>query len=940
MISRVPALLAGLLAAVPSSNAQQVRLPSFPVYFEPNRGQADPSVRFLGRSQSMTLLIRDAGIVFLAGSSSIRMHFPNSPSVARFQPRQRLSSVSNYYPSVNPDSWRIAVPHYASLAAEGLLPGVDLVLYSAEGEIEYDLIVSAGIDPSLLELRFDGAARTSIDGHGNLLLHTSSGLLRHKRPNVYQDGANGRSAVPSSYRLMGSGRVGFQFGRFDRSRAIRIDPVLSYASYLGGTAIDNAFGVATDAQGNFFVCGQTASANFPLTNAADSAFSESEAFLAKFTSSGALAYSTFFGGSGVDFANDVAVDAQGNAYITGLTRSPNLPALSALFPNFGGGVSDAFVAKFGPQGMLLYSSYLGGSEDDSGTSVAVDAAGNVSVAGSTRSANFPVTAGAFDPTHNGETDVFVAKLNPQGNALSYSTYLGGAEGEGSVEIAVDGAGHLYASGFTESTDFPVTPGAAQPALSGLSDGFIVKLNVAGSGLVFSTFLGGTEDDVINDIAIDSLNRVHVTGSTFSGDFPTTPGAFDETHNGANDVFVTRLNSLGTAILYSTLLGGSGPDSGDGIRIHPSGNVIVSGMSLSIPVTGDAIRASPSGTQEVFLAVFSLSGSGLVFATYLGGRSFDQPLALDAAGNVYLASSASPVEPASVTSTAIRPVPESDDAYVAVLTGFPLPDCRGGLTATATAFPAAGGNGVLNITPLSACDWAATRGLPFLTLSGTSGAGAGAPQFQAGSNAATGPRFAAFAALQRLVHVAQAGTLAGSGFADVPSGDPFVHHIAMMRLRGITSGCSQTEYCPNSSTTRGQMAVFIIRGLIGENFPFPVEPFFIDVPSSHPFFRYIQKMRELGITSGCSSNEYCPDATVTRGQMAVFIIRSLFGNRIPTPAAPAFVDVSPAHPFFAFIERLREMGITTGCSAVEYCPDSPVTRGQMAVFLIRAFLSAW
>ncbi len=887
----------------------------------------------------MTTLIRDADLVFLLGSTSIRMRLQGSRAPVQFLPQARLESVSHYFKGSDPKSWRLAVPHYGGVVLEQLYKGVDMVLYSAGTEVEYDLVLSPGADPSVVQLRFDGAKRITTDAEGNLLLYTSSGLLRQKRPRVYQETAGGRSSIPVSYRLGKNGLVAFELGMFDRKLTLRIDPVLSYASYLGGSAADNAFGVAVDSQGNFFACGQTASVNFPLSNAADATFADTEAFLAKFTPAGALVFSTFFGGGGGDLANDAAADAQGNVYITGVTSSSNLPARLPLFPNLGG-ASDAFLAKFSPQGVIVYSTYLGGSEDDSGTSVAVDAGGNAYVGGITRSTNFPVTAGCFDSTFNGETDIFLAKLNAQGSALVFSTYLGGLDGEGGVEIAIDGADHIYAAGFSDSTDFPVTPGAAQSSARGLSDGFVTKLNVSGSGLVYSTYLGGTDDDVINDIGIDSLNRVHVTGSTFSTDFPTTTGSFDETHNGANDVFLTRLNSLGTAVLYSTFLGGPGPDSGDGIRVHPSGNVIISGMSLSIPVTSDAIRSTPSGTQEVFLAVFSPSGAGLVYATYLGGRSFDQPIALDASGNVYLASTASPAELAPLTGNAIRTVPESDDAYVARLTDFQLPDCRGSLSATTSTFPSTGGNGILSVSPLTSCSWAVSGGLPFLSLAPASGTGAGAPQFQVSANGAATARFAALASLQRLLHLVQAGSSPGSGFADVPSTDPFVHHIAMMRTRAITSGCSATEYCPNSSTTRGQMAVFIIRALIGDSFLFPQQPFFIDVPVSHPFFRYIQKMRELGITSGCSANEYCPEATVTRGQMAVFIIRSLFGNSIPTPLMASFSDVALTHPFFAFIERLREMGITTGCSSTEYCPENPITRGQMAVFIIRAFLSAW
>jgi hypothetical protein len=448
-------------------------------------------------------------------------------------------------------------------------------------------------------------------------------VIFHK-PLVYQPTTNDettgthKGVIDGKFVLTAAQQVRFQIAAYDRSKPLVIDPTLAYSTYLGGRGDDEGFGIAVDAAGNAYVTGHTASTNFPTTPGAfQTTFGGGfgDAFVSKLNAAGsALLYSTYLGGSTDDLGSGIAIDASGDAYVTGHTDSSNFPTTAGAFQTTSGGFTDAFVSKLNTVGSaLLYSTYLGGSDGELGNSIAVDASGNAYVTGQTNSTNFPITAGAFQTTiGGGGLDAFVSKLNAAGSALLYSTYLGGRDVEGGNGIAVDASGNAYVTGGTLSSNFPVTPGAFQttcPECNNhiVGDTFVSKLNPVGSALVYSTYLGGSGQDGDFGIAVDASGNAYVTGFTSSSDFPTTPGAFQTTLKGSQNAFFSKLNASGSALLYSTYLGGSSGDIGDRIAVDASGNAYVTGATASsnYPTTPGAFQtAFGGGTLDAFVSKFS------------------------------------------------------------------------------------------------------------------------------------------------------------------------------------------------------------------------------------------------------------------------------------------------------------------------------------------------
>jgi len=358
-----------------------------------------------------------------------------------------------------------------------------------------------------------------------------------------------------------------------------------------------------------------------------------------------LVYSTYIGGSGTDRGYAIAVDGSGNAYVTGFTRSTDYDVTPGAFQTtYGGGLEDVFVTKLNAAGTaLVYSTYIGGIIDDYGTAIAVDGSGNAYVTGYTSSTNYPVTPGAFQTTNGGIRDVFVTKLNATGTALVYSTYIGGSGEDYGYGIAVDGSGNAYVTGYTWSTNYPVTPGAFQTTKSTTllseRDVFVTKLNATGTALVYSTYLGGSDSDYGYAIAVDGSGNAYVTGYTLSTDYDVTPGAFQTRKEGGADVFVTKLNATGTALVYSTYIGGSGSDRGNAIAVDGSGNAYVTGEtnSTNYDVTPGAFQTTNGGGWDVFVTKLNATGTALVYSTYIGGSDNDEgnAIAVDGSGNAYV-----------------------------------------------------------------------------------------------------------------------------------------------------------------------------------------------------------------------------------------------------------------------------------------------------------------
>ncbi len=599
-------------------------------------------------------------------------------------------------------AWRTGLPAYPRVRYRNIAPGVDLVFHASEARAEFDFVLAPHAALSRVRFRLEGGAAPALDGE-----NLRAGALLLAPPNAYQRRSDG-TLVPVSCRYRLHGReIGFALDHgYDRGAPLVIDPTLSYSTYFGGEANDGLRALVNDGKGGLYIAGGTSSGNLPTSSASfqpafaggdPNSYQAGDGFVAKFdSSSGELLWVTYLGGSGNDIVAGMALDPAGNIYVTGMTASSNFPVTTGVVQrgykgsggNFFFSLGDAFVAKLDNTGShLLYSTYLGGSKDDEGVAIAVDASGNAYVAGATLSTDFPVTAGALQTKFAGTGgqpffgtgtpyvavgDVFVAKLNATATALTYSTYLGGSLDDGVSAIAIDASGNAYVAGGTISPNFPVTAGAFQTKYHGLNanqalfstgDGYLAKINPSGSALVFSTLRGGSEDDAILALAPDAGGNVFVCGFTSSADFPVTSAAYQKKFQGpvslalpannqiprvfaAGDAFVAKFNSQGSALVYATLLGGTDDDSANSIAIDSQGNAYIAGntMSTNFPVTSDAAQKSFGGsggqTQpfgDAFTAKLDPAGANLLYSTYLGGSMDDAALGLtmDAGGNVWV-----------------------------------------------------------------------------------------------------------------------------------------------------------------------------------------------------------------------------------------------------------------------------------------------------------------
>ena len=687
------------------------RYGNLPLSFEANHGQSDSTVKFLSRGSGYSLVLTATEAVLVLSQSEaderrkashvaraavqashrksavVRMTLVNANPQSQAAGHDALPGKSNYFIGNDPAKWRTNIPTYAKVKYEGVYPGVDLVYYGNHGQLEYDFVVAAGADPRLVTLAFEGVRDVHIDARGELVLSVEGGEVRQHKPVVYQELAGVKQEVAGRYVMKGKSQVGFRVTAYDPSRPLIIDPVLVYSTYLGGSDFDGGNGIAVDGAGSAYVTGDTLSADFPTTAGAVQT-TGAGAFVTKLDATGSgLVYSTYLGGSGSDSGLGIAVDAVGSAYVTGYTLSTDFPTTGGAVQTTGGGLAfDAFVTKLEATGSgLVYSTYLGGSNAEFGQSIAVDAASSAYVTGDTQSIDFPTTLGAFQTTNGGGLpDAFVTKLNATGSGLVYSTYLGSSSFEEGRGIAVDGAGSAYVTGVTASTDFPTTAGAAQTTHAGSFDCFVTKLDPTGSGLVYSTYLGGGDVEFGYGIAIDGAGSTYVTGETRSTDFPTTLGAFQATYAGGDiDTFVTKLDATGSVLVYSTYLGGSDNDTGWGIAVDGAGSAYVTGAAASpnFPTTAGAAQTTHAGVFDAFVTKLDASGSGLVFSTYLGGSNadFGFDIAVDNAGSAYVTGTAESTDFPTTAGAAQTTLAGFSDAFVAKIATLPTSqdECKNG-----------------------------------------------------------------------------------------------------------------------------------------------------------------------------------------------------------------------------------------------------------------------
>lgn len=566
-----------------------------PLSFEVNQGQAARQVKFLSRGQGYALfLTADEAVLALKQKTDaaqadavLRITLDNANRTPEITAQDELPGKSNYFIGSDPQAWLRDVPTFARVQYKDVYPGIDQVFYGNGRQLEYDFIVAPEVAPDVIALDFAGADKMQVDATGDLVLTVGGEQIRQQRPVIYQEVEGERRAVAGNYVLKGKNKIGFTVGAYDHAKPLMIDPVLVYSTYLGGNGADSGRAIAIDNERNVYVTGSTSSTNFPTANPLqpnNSSTSFGDVFVTKINAAGTqIVYSTYFGGSIGDIGYGIDIDAAGSIYVTGVTG---------------------------------------------GTSGAND---------------FPTTTGAFDRTFTAPDESFLLKLNSSGNALLYSTYTGATIG---FEVKVDKAtGEAFVAG-NAGESLPTTPGAFRTDCpSCTSASFVTKFNATGSGLVYSTYIGSGP---ANDLAIDAGGNAYITGSTLSSVFPVTPGAPQQTCTGCNlgrsDAFVTKLNPTGSALVYSTYLGGSLSEVGRGIAVDGSGNAYVTGrtessnsVSVPFPTTPGAYQTTSQGTPDSFVTKVNPTGTAFVYSTFLGGNVRDEAfgIATDSLGNAHI-----------------------------------------------------------------------------------------------------------------------------------------------------------------------------------------------------------------------------------------------------------------------------------------------------------------
>jgi hypothetical protein len=660
--------------SAPNFKVQQLSA-SLPLYFIANQGQKDERIKFYARRGDSSFFFTSQGII-------LNLH-PKKAGACRgsvvqltplaMRPKVELTSLEplegkvNYFIGNDPKKWRTNIPTYRAVLYREAYPGIDLKFYGNDRQLEYDVIVKPGADPRQVKFRYQGIRSLKVTPAGDLAITlTDGGELRHQKPLVYQEIEGQRRARQGTFQVLDQAThtFGFRVADYNKQYALVIDPVLAFSTYLGGSGDDRGQAIAVDKDGNICVTGYTGSDNFPKANAYDATRNATDAFITKYNAAGsAMVFSTYFGGVSLDYGFGIAVDDERNIYVTGSTKSYNglgFPLVNAFQSTFGNGAyvtdtTDAFVAKFDPTGStLIYSSYLGGDNNDVGQAIAVDKYGCAYVAGDTDSTNFPTTPGAYqvtDPPPYAPTagkDGFVTKIGEDNGPYKvYSTYLGGDKADNCRSIALDQSvstplACVAGWTFSSAASFPLKNARQAARGSAVEDGYVAKLNANGSDAVFCTFLGGDSYDQAQGVAVDSSGHVCVSGWTGSSKttFPLLNALYPD-KNGTYDAFVTKYLPDGSDYVFSTYLGGSEAEGAVEncfrIAVDGSGLIYVTGMTSSadFPLKNEIYPLQ--APYDIFLTKFPPNGASLVYSTYLGGNGSEYPqgIAVNRTGNVYL-----------------------------------------------------------------------------------------------------------------------------------------------------------------------------------------------------------------------------------------------------------------------------------------------------------------
>ncbi len=627
---------------------------SAPLVFEKNIGQFDAEVQFLSRSTSgTTYYFTERGVTILlskttnqesvpgeefsvsekaiTNSHSLKISFVGANVHPSITPEEQTVSKVNYFKGKDPAKWKTGVSNYQRIRYHNIYNGIDLVYYGNGKQLEYDFVVHPGADPNVIRVHYEGSEEAlALLENGSVAIRTSLGLMHEKKPYVYQMKEK-KSEVVASWKQINETDLQFSLGEYDKTQTLYIDPVI-FSTFIGGNDFDVAGVARFDSSGNMYFAGSTHSGNFPATpGVIDETYGGGggDWFLLKLSADGSTAlFCTFIGGSGYDYGYDVQVDKNGDLYVTGLTQSSEFPTSSGAYDETYNGSDDVAVIKLSPDGeAILYSTFIGGSGSDKAFRLAIDELGSAYVTGYAQT-GFPITPGVVQSTNNGGYDAFVAKLSPSGSQLEFSTYLGGSgDMDTGNRVLLDSDHNIYIGGYLNSPDFPTTSGAYQQSYQGGTfDAFVTKLNPTATEYIFSTYLGGNNEEYLYDITFDANRNVYITGSTKSSNFPTTPGCYDTTHNGTGteDGFITKLNPSASNVIFSTFVGGSNNDEAIISVLDSNGDIVFSGVSTSIdfPTTDGAYDRTHNGNWDIVMGKLSADGSSLLYGTFIGGWSTD------------------------------------------------------------------------------------------------------------------------------------------------------------------------------------------------------------------------------------------------------------------------------------------------------------------------------
>lgn len=699
--------LALIGAALNMSAQSAAQFGNLPLWFE-----AGQPAKFVAHGANSEFIVTPTGTEFSlikADGEKARgqLQFVGANPAACISGDSQLVGKINYLVGNDSSQWQKSVPTFSKVRVENIYPGVDVVYYGNRQTLEYDFNLAAGVNPSVINLHFAGAEKIALNRAGELVVQFHGGKIIQHAPVVYQTLHGQRQEIAAGYKILDKHTAAFAVSDFDRNQPLVIDPVLSYSTYYGGNHGETAWAIAVNpADGSIYVAGQTFSSKF--TN--DIPFWTSgayqtnylggkqlgDAFVARFDNTGSnLIYATYIGGTGDDAAYAIAVDSSGNAFIAGATVSSNFPVINSI-PG-GNKISgtmdkqlkmyptDAFVAELDPTGSsLLYSTYIGGNGAEAAYGIALDTSDNAFITGFTYSTNFPVTPGTFQSvlrctnSFYFNANAFVAEIAAGGGTLNYATYLGGTNYDVGRAIAYNN-GRVFVAGYTYSTNFPsincltnfnLLNGDASTnknkKVTVYPDAFVTAFDVSNLSMpLYSTFLGGTNIDAANSIAADASGNAYVAGYTCSTNFPYTTTnvpdltpAFVHTNDYtkhyalATNGFLTQIlwDGVKPGLGYSTMFGGKGVDIANGIALDPNTGyayVVGSATSTNFPVTTNNISGFLSATNssqknkrysDAFVMAFNADASQLVYSTYLGGRQndFGNAIAVDQFGDAYVA----------------------------------------------------------------------------------------------------------------------------------------------------------------------------------------------------------------------------------------------------------------------------------------------------------------